>query len=243
MFDTLSKKSCFSSLSNHCHIWDIDIDQRSYDIAFNEINLLFHKEKEQFHSFRLQEDKARLIISHIALRHIITYYTNIPTLLVEFQYKQYNKVYLANKTSNYLFFNLSHAHNKAVIAISNTEVGVDIEHIKNLVDIDELASVIYSCDESQQFSQLNCDQEKLNYFYTIWTKKEAYLKALSIGLINDLKSIHLGVEAKSKIDHKFVLQKINIYHSEYIAHVAFKGSEYKNILHFHYNDLNLENII
>ena len=111
-----------------------------------------------------------------------------------------------------------------------------------MVDIDELASAIYSCNESQQFLQLNCDQEKLNYFYTIWTKKEAYLKALSIGLINDLKSIHLGVEAKSKIDHKFVLQKINIYHSEYIAYVAFKGSEYKNILHFHYNDLNLGNI-
>ena len=61
-----------------------------------------------------------------------------------------------------------------------------------------------------------------------------------ITLILITKKIWNGIR---RDENKFVLQKINIYHSEYIAHVAFKGSEYKNILHFHYNDLNLENII
>jgi 4'-phosphopantetheinyl transferase len=221
-------------LKNNCHIWDIDINQKSYDTSLNYINLLSNKEKEKFNSFRFQEDKSRFIISHVALRKIITYYTHIPASLIKFEYNKYNKVYLANKIPKHLFFNLSHAHNKAVIAINNTEVGIDIEYVENLADIYELASIIFSSHEYDDFLQLSCSKEKLNYFYTIWTKKEAYLKALSIGLIDDLKSVHVGAETNSKIDNQFILQKIHINCSGYISNVALKGSQYKNILYCYY---------
>lgn len=50
----------------------------------------------------------------------------------------------------------------------------------------------------------------------------------------DLKSINIGVEPKSKINDRFIFQKVNSNHSEYITNVDFKGSKYKNILYFSY---------
>lgn len=54
----------------------------------------------------------------------------------------------------HLFFNLSHAHNKAIIAVNDTEIGVDIEYIKSLSDISNVAKIIFSDNESRYFIEL-----------------------------------------------------------------------------------------
>lgn len=74
-------------------------------------------------------------------------------------------IYLAVSFS--LFFNLSHAHNKAIVVINNTVVGVDIEYIKNSVNIYKLAYIIFSDYKYKGFLELNCNDDKLNYFYTV----------------------------------------------------------------------------
>ncbi|RYE14589.1 MAG: 4'-phosphopantetheinyl transferase superfamily protein [Rickettsiales bacterium] len=224
----LSKKNRSFLLETECHIWCVDINNTYYINSLKDVSALSSKEKEKLYSFRFQEDKSRYLVSHIFLRKIINYYTDIPISLIKFRYNEYGKAYIYKDISFPFFFNLSHAHNKALIAINNTEVGVDVEYIKNLLDIYELASVIFSEREYECFLDLSCHNDKLNYFYTIWTKKEAFLKALSIGLVNDLKSINVCGQSQSKINNNFVIQKIDIKHDDYIANVAFEGcSAYK----------------
>lgn len=140
-------------------------------------------------------------------------------------YKQYNFS---------IFFNLSHVHNKAIIAINNTEIGVDIEYVNNTLNIYELVDIIFSSQEYEEFSKLKNYNQKISYFYRIWTKKEAYLKVLSIGLVDNLKEIHIGVELKSKITNKFVIQNVKVKNKGYKANIAFKGNKYKNPIYFSY---------
>lgn len=233
MYYSLIQKRDFSLFKKYCHIWHININNRTYIQSLERIDTLSNKEKEKLLSFKFDEDKRRYLVSHIALRMILTYYTSIPMNLIQFEYNNYGKPYLSNYVALPLFFNLSHTYNKALIGINNTEIGIDIEYIENFSDFYEAGNIIFSDLEYKNFLALKNYDEKLNYFYTIWTKKEAYLKALSIGLIDNLKEIHIGSETNSIIKNKFILQKINLNYSQFIAHIAFNGNEYKNILHFY----------
>jgi 4'-phosphopantetheinyl transferase len=234
MLNILNAKNKLSFLKNDCHIWFIDIDNDTYIQSLKYIDLLSNREINNFYSFRFQEDQERFIISHIALRKIISIYTDIPMPLIRFEYNGYGKPYLLNDIPFSLFFNLSHANNKAIIAINNSEIGADIEYIKNSLDIYELAKNTFSNFEYQDFLMIKSYDKKLKYFYTIWTKKEAYLKALSIGLVDDLKKVHIGIKEKVKVKNEFVVQNINVCHNEYIASIASKGYYYKNIVYFNY---------
>lgn len=231
MNDLSSKNDRFSFLKNHCHVWLIDIIDTSHIHLLDDIDLLSYEEKEKLYSFRFRKDQLRYLVSHVSLRKIIHYYTDIPIHLIKFQYNEYGKPYIDNNIQFPLYFNLSHAHNKAVIVINNTEVGVDIEYIRSSLNIYELSKIIFSESEYREFLDLNHHDNKLSYFYTIWTKKEAYLKALSIGLIDDLKSISVNSHQKqSKIDGNFVIQSIDTQCDKYVANLSFKGGDYKEIL-------------
>lgn len=75
--------------------------------------------------------------------------------------------------SNHRPFNLSHAGNYAVLALSSEAVGVDIERIR-AINWRRLAMRFFHPDE-QLFLESADDPQAM--FFTIWTLKESYLKA------------------------------------------------------------------
>jgi 4'-phosphopantetheinyl transferase len=226
-------------LKNNIYVWYIDINEEIYSLSLKQINILNKTEKVKFDSFKFEEDKSRFIVSHIALRKIINQYTNIPLNLIKFKYSKSNKPYLKNRLKNKLFFNLSHSHNKAVIAISDVEVGVDIEHINDSFDVYELTNIIFSSDEKKYFGKLNTHIEKQNYFYTIWTKKEAYLKALSIGLVDNLNKINIcnKIRVKDKIKGKhYIVNPLFSTNCKYISAISYHGYNIRKIHTLNYNN-------
>ncbi len=70
-------------------------------------------------------------------------------------------------------FNLTHAGDYAVLALSGKSVGVDIERIRD-INWKKLSSRFFHPDE-QAF--LAAADDPCATFFTIWTLKEAYLKA------------------------------------------------------------------
>ena len=91
-------------------------------------------------------------------------------------YNEYGKPYFENSN---LFFNMSSSGCYTVLAISNKEVGVDIERITlNDSVIDRICT-----DEEKEIIK-NADD-----FTIMWTKKESYVKWLGIGLSYGLKNV------------------------------------------------------
>lgn len=81
------------------------------------------------------------------------------------------------------FFNLSHCKHAIACAISNKEVGIDVECVGRYKE--RLARYCMSDDEMQQIiSATNPDIE----FTTLWTKKEALLKLTGEGITDDMKT-------------------------------------------------------
>jgi 4'-phosphopantetheinyl transferase len=69
----------------------------------------------------------------------------------------------------------------------NREVGVDVEAVRALEDIDGLAASCFSPTERAALAAVPADR-RLEAFYDGWTRKEAFVKLLGDGLSRPLDS-------------------------------------------------------
>lgn len=92
-----------------------------------------------------------------------------------------------------LRFSASRSANIALYAVSWTsEVGVDVEAIRLNADLDGVAARYFSPGEQRSLASLPPTERPLAC-YQYWTRKEAYLKGVGIGLTSPLRDIDLSV--------------------------------------------------
>lgn len=90
-----------------------------------------------------------------------------------------------------VYFNLSHSGGWTVVAVSDGEVGVDIQQVKPVAL--RLAKRFFTEEERRLTEEAGDGATEL--FYRFWTVKEAYLKALGTGLNRPLNSFSVRFTA------------------------------------------------
>lgn len=76
-------------------------------------------------------------------------------------------------------FNLSHSGNVVFCVIADTDVGCDVEQIK---DIDmSISSEYFSHDEYKAIAACTDPAGRINMFFRYWTLKESFMKATGLG--------------------------------------------------------------
>ncbi len=103
---------------------------------------------------------------------------------------EHGKPYLVGQD---LQFNLSHSHQLALLAFCHREVGVDVEYTGRPVEYLALARRFFSQQEVELFEQLDPAAQQ-DEFFTIWTRKEAYIKALGEGLSHPLDDFSVNLD-------------------------------------------------
>lgn len=103
---------------------------------------------------------------------------------------KYGKPYFKNSD---IYFNISNSSDLSVAIVSNDEVGIDIQKIKDKYE-DSLVNKVLTQNE-KNFYKNSSNKEK--DFTKIWVMKESYLKMLGIGLEYGLKNIDT-IENKNK---------------------------------------------
>ena len=83
-----------------------------------------------------------------------------------------------------LFFSISHTDGLTVIALSDCEVGIDVERIKK-ADLRIIKRFLN--EEAEYITEQDSDRR----FFEVWTKKEAYLKYTGYGLSGGLDSVNV----------------------------------------------------
>lgn len=106
-----------------------------------------------------------------------------------FAYESHGKPYVSQLTRRSIYFNISHSGNYIVGAVAPSPIGIDIEKVMPL-DF-SVSQYVMTSDEKKRFQSLQTEQQKLDYFYKIWTVKEAYTKMLGIGLSMNLTKVYL----------------------------------------------------
>ena len=100
-------------------------------------------------------------------------------------------------------FNISHSGGLAVFAFTlDCEVGVDVEEIRELKDLAEIAARFFCAEETAELMSLPADQ-RTAAFFRCWTRKEAYIKAIGDGLSAPLDgfAVTLGRDEPARLIH------------------------------------------
>lgn len=89
-------------------------------------------------------------------------------------------------------FNLSHSEERAVLAISDGEVGIDLECMRPIEYLD-LATRYFHPTEVAAITSAGDVEEQRRAFFRVWTLKEAVVKALGHGLSIPLTSFEVSI--------------------------------------------------
>ncbi|WP_100656138.1 4'-phosphopantetheinyl transferase family protein [Alteromonas flava] len=122
------------------------------------------------------------VVKQAFLRHILAQYHSgcAPTAL-SFSHNQHGKPFI-NSPSTALRFNLSHSGQWNAVAVClMRNIGVDVEVIKPARRVKQIAQDYFHPQERDYLATLN-DADVPRQFYSLWTLKEALVKAAGVGM-------------------------------------------------------------
>jgi 4'-phosphopantetheinyl transferase len=161
------------------HVWYASLNKPASGFH----GLLSADERDQAGRFHFKKDRDRYIVRHGILRIILGHYLNVAPGLIRFKYGKNSKPALADGPGRgKLYFNLSHSRGMVLYAFtSEREIGVDIEYIRNIPDMEQIVERFFSAREKTVFRALS-KSRKREAFFNCWTRKEALIKATGEGL-------------------------------------------------------------
>jgi 4'-phosphopantetheinyl transferase len=164
------------------HIWRIALDQPAARLQ-HYAQVLAPDETVRAQRFYFERDRKHFTVGRGALRMILSRYVGLAPSLLQFTYTSYGKPALSEATGgDTLRFNLSHSAGLALCAVArHREVGVDIEGVREMNDLLQIARQFFSSNEYAVLSRLP-QAIQTEAFFTCWTRKEAYIKAIGEGL-------------------------------------------------------------
>ena len=136
---------------------------------------------KKYNQYSRDKDKLNCLTSYLLLWFALKQNHLIETP-PSFTYGANQKPYIAE--NNNIFFNISHTNGCVICAISNNEIGVDIEKIRpiNL----NISKKICTPSEQKLFDK---SSNKATFLLKVWTKKESYVKMKSGSIFSDYSKI------------------------------------------------------
>ncbi|NJM56616.1 MAG: 4'-phosphopantetheinyl transferase superfamily protein [Synechococcales cyanobacterium RU_4_20] len=225
------------------HFWFTDLDQPVQDeMADFLLTLLDEQEQARALRFRRPELTQRFVMAHGRLRQVLGRYLGIAPAQVRFCYGDRGKPALEAPLASALQrssdqplaqirplqFNLSHSDRYALIAVSHSPIGVDLEVVKSFPSASSLAQRFFSAKEFEVLQLLHdteaateaateadteadteaapepetagCSLARSVAFLRHWVCKEAYVKATGEGLVDQLPQVVVDFSAGARFE-------------------------------------------
>lgn len=172
------------------HLWHLNLAKA---VSIDTLQVLAPDECARAHRFVFDRDRNRYIQGRFALRTLLGRYLDLDPASLTLTQNAHGKPMLDRVHE--LGFNLSHSGDMGLVAVSRAEsVGVDLEETCAKRDMRQLAISLFSPEEKASIDSL-ADDALTVPFLTCWTRKEACLKALGVGLTVEPSGVHAGIDA------------------------------------------------
>ncbi len=163
------------------HVWRVDLRLSAAE-SEHRTGLLSADERERAGRFLVEHARTEFVAARSALRSILARYLGREPRAIAFALGSLGKPSLADPGREPLYFNLSHSHGLALVAVTRRgEIGADVEQVRELVSADDLAGRFFHPNEVVTLRGLRPDQ-RMRGFFNAWTRKEAFLKATGKGI-------------------------------------------------------------
>ncbi|MEI5992045.1 hypothetical protein A5881_003601 [Enterococcus termitis] len=189
-----------------------EIEMSKWDLLINEVD---EERRESISKYKFISDKKRALIAGLLIRamlkEIVPEYYNA----INFFKNNYGKPYIKGVPE--LYFNISHSGDYVCCAVSDEEVGIDVERINLSIDIRNFKTFF---PEEEWCQIISKSKNSIDNFFSLWTLKESYVKKIGKGLSKNLNSFCIYLEDpivvvdnnEKKENEKFILRKLNDSH-------------------------------
>lgn len=210
------------------HVWHVEIDSLRPKLQ-TLLNVLSFDEQNRFHRFVCTESAIEFCVCRSILRLLLEKYGVGKANEISFCENDFGKPSLALNCAREIKFNISHSRNVGLLAFANDEVGVDVEVAKE-IEFLSLTKTVFSSVELDEFNSL-ADNQKLQAFFRVWTRKEALVKGVGQGLNVPLDSFGVSFddyprivwcESKNENWNRWRLSDQSV-RSRYTGAVAYRG--------------------
>lgn len=195
-------------------VYYFDIEPLRNKVTFeSQLEKITEGRLERIEKSQSTADKLRLMGSGLLINFIKTKYFVDSDVAVD----KHGKPYFVNSD---LKFNLSHSGRYVVAAVSDYEVGIDIQ--KKKADKHRIAEKNFLQGECAYINAGANDEERHQRFCEVWTMKEAYLKNIGMGLRKPLNSFEIvfrpeGPVIRNLTEYRYTQFKMN---DKYIVSVC-----------------------
>lgn len=200
-----------------------DIEPIFLDIA---ISCLSVEEAAYANSFLKNVDRTRYALSHFLLNQLLiaTFGGNSKQVR-----RNGNKPCLLDNLGE---FNISHSDSYFVAAFSFRPVGIDIERIKKWAELKQIEQLVFHPQEALETSLMN-QHDALIAFFRCWTRKEALLKLIGIGLNVDMSAYYVSTSPQESMTpsilgvgaQNYTIVDLEITDSSFLGSVAYETSD------------------
>lgn len=160
------------------HITISDINNVSSADIEKWLNEASSEKQEEFSRIKVESKRNERIVADHLKRTAIADYCNVAPECIEFGVTEKGKPFAMNLP---VHFNISHSNGLVVCAVSNNEIGIDIEKIRT---VNPRTAKKFACPDELEYIGTH-----ENGFFEIWTLKEAYFKCIGSGLGSDIKNV------------------------------------------------------
>lgn len=174
---------------NEIHVWIVSLKRSCVEMD-RLYALLSTEEQERSIRYLHRPTRDQFVITRSSLRLILSGYMGVEPSRIHFAHGRTGKPLLAGGG---LHFNVSHSHELAVVAVTRrNELGIDLERVRSVPSHLEMAERYFSPGEAASLARLPPGARELAFYHT-WTRKEAFLKALGLGLTHGLERFEVSV--------------------------------------------------
>lgn len=145
------------------------------------------EKQKEISEIKIEKKRIERIVSDHLKRTALAEYCGVDPLGIEFSKGSKGKPFAKGLD---VCFNVSHSGDFVVCAVSEKEIGTDIEKIRpiNPRTAEKFASP----------TELDYIRSHENGLFEIWVLKEAYFKCIGSGLGRDVKDVHFSI-SESKV--------------------------------------------
>ena len=164
------------------HCWYYDVSELSQGERFDKglQRLPWPERREKALRFMQHMDRCRSLGASLLLLHALREAgVSDRTLITD----SCGKPALARNQG--VCFNLSHSGNYALCAVSGDSVGADVQVKTDLKRIDPL--FLKRCFRMEEVDWIMAQPDRTHAFFTLWARKESYLKARGCGFTVDAR--------------------------------------------------------
>ena len=139
---------------------------------------------------RVEQIKNRKLAIYARRNQLLSDQFNHPIQSLDFTTTEYGKPYL----NDYPDFSFNHSHSQNFYALATSKqvqnLGIDIEELNRKVRFEALAQHAFHPQELKKWQVLDYDPE---YWFKVWTTKEAVLKASGLGIRINLNELNTNI--------------------------------------------------